>query len=229
MSREIYVGLSGASAAWSNFEVIANNVANASTTGFRGQKTFHEVVGPSTHALGTVYAMHRSGAFDGRDGATVSDSVPTHLALRGPGFFVVDDGGRPLLTRDGRFSVDDQGLLVDASGRQVQGDGGPIELPRGEVVRVEGDGTVFAGDQEVARLSLVDGPVELVGLNTYRATGPTTGASATVVQGALETSNVDPVSAMIELVQASRLFEAHQKSMQASDELDSRLNQLGGR
>lgn len=229
MSREIYVGLSGASAAWSNYELIANNVANASTTGFKASKAFHEVVGPSQHALGTVYAMNRGGGFDARDGATVADSVPTHLALRGPGWFVVDGGGETLLTRDGRFSVDDQGLLVDAGGRKVLGDGGPIEVPAGQPLRVGWDGTVFAGDQEVARLSIVDGAVEQVGLNTFRASGPTGPATATVVQGALEQSNVDPVVAMVELVQASRMFEAHQKAMQASDELDSRLNQFGGR
>jgi flagellar basal-body rod protein FlgF len=229
VSREIYVGLSGASAAWANYEIIANNVANASTTGFKATRSFHEVVGPSEHALGKVYAMNRGASFDPTDGSIVTDNVSTHLALRGSGFFVVDDGGSQLLTRDGRFSVNAQNLLVDAGGRPVQGDGGPIELPQGEVVRVGPDGTVFAGDQEVARLSVVDGAVEQVGLNGFRATGTLGSASAEVVQGALETSNVNAVAAMVELVQASRMFEAHQKAMQASDDLDARLNRFGGR
>jgi flagellar basal-body rod protein FlgF len=229
VSREIYVGLAGASSAWANYEIIANNVANASTTGFKATRTFQEVVGPSQHQLGEVYAMNRSGAFDARDGSIVSDGVPTHLALRGAGFFVVDDGGQQLLTRDGRFSVNQQNLLVDSAGRQVQGDGGAIELPQGETIRIGPDGTVFAGDQEVARLAVVDGNVEQLGLNGFRAVGPLGQGSGEVVQGALETSNVNPVAAMVELVQASRMFEAHQKAMQASDELDERLNQFGGR
>jgi flagellar basal body rod protein FlgG len=229
VSRELYVGLAGASSAWSSYEIIANNVANASTTGFKATRSFQEVVGPSKHQLGEVYAMNRSGAFDARDGNIVSDGVSTHLALRGSGFFVVEDGGQQVLTRDGRFAVNNQNLLVDSVGRPVQGDGGPIELPQGETVRVGPDGTVFAGDQEVARLSIVDGSVEQVGLNAFRATGALTQGSGEVVQGALETSNVNPVAAMVELVQASRMFEAHQKAMQASDELDERLNQFGGR
>jgi flagellar basal-body rod protein FlgF len=229
VSRELYVGLSGAAAAWNNYEIIANNVANASTTGFKATRAFQEVIGPSLHLLGQVYAMPRYGAFDNRDGTLVQDGVSTHLALRGSGFFVVEDGGTQVLTRDGRFSVNKDSLLVDSVGRPVQGIGGSIELPEGQDLRIANDGTVFAGEREIARLALVDGTVEQLGLNTFRAMGPLTDSAAEVVQGALEASNVNPVEAMVDLVQASRMFEAHQKAMQASDELDQRLNQFGGR
>ena len=207
----------------------ANNVANASTTGFKATRAFQEVIGPSLHLLGQVYATPRYGAFDNRDGTLIQDGVSTHLALRGPGFFVVEDGGTQVLTRDGRFATNKDGLLVDSVGRPVQGIGGSIEIPDGLPLRVAADGAVFAGEREIARLSLVDGTVEQLGLNTFRATGLLTLSAAEVVQGALEASNVNPVEAMVDLVQASRMFEAHQKAMQASDELDQRLNQFGGR
>ncbi|MEZ4239356.1 MAG: flagellar hook-basal body protein [Myxococcota bacterium] len=232
MSRDLYPALSGAVGAWNSLEQIANNLANVSTTGYRAQRSAFSVTGPDGHPLGQAYAKTRPAAVDERDGAVVRDDVSTHLALQGPGYFLVgSDGDAPTVTRDGRFTLDAARRLVDAQGLPVQGDGGAIEIPEGETFTVAPDGAVTASESGLVgqlRIVLPDG-LRALGGNKLEAVGGLRQGTAQVVQGALEASNVDPMSAMVDLVQASRIFDAFQKAMQASDELDGRLNQMGGR
>jgi flagellar basal-body rod protein FlgF len=231
VSRDLYPALSGALGAWRSLEQVANNLANASTTGFKAQRSTFSLTGPPRHPLGQAYAEIRPAAVDERDGAVVPDGVPTHLALQGPGYFLVGGGEGAVVTRDGRFTLDGARQLVDPSGLAVQGQAGPIVVPEGETFAVDADGTVTgssSGELDRLRIVLPDG-LRAVGGNRFVAEGALRPGAAQVVQGALEGSNVDAVSAMVELVQASRYFEAFQKAMQASDELDARLNQSGGR
>lgn len=218
MSVDLYAAYTGARAAWRNLEVVSGNVANAATPGFREQRVRFE------DTLGAVQAS--AGGWTKTDGALVQDGVDTHLALRGEGYFALGDG---TYTRDGAFSVDVEGRLVTASGTPVLGEGGPIALEPGERMTVAADGTVMgSASGELGKLRLVrlqDGTP--VGGNRWTATA-TTPATATVVQGAREGSNVDPMRSMVELVEASRAFEAQQKVMQSSDEAWSRLNQMRG-
>lgn len=229
MSTDLYASLSGASAAWTNLEIISNNLANASTTGFKAARIAFASTGPSSDEFAEAYAKTTGETPDLRDGAVMQDGVATHLALQGTGYFVVQDGDRQLLTRDGRFRLDAAQTLVDAAGRPVLGESGPIEIPEGETVRIDEEGAVFGSlSGEIGRLRVGDAPVQALGANLFSATGPIVAGDARVFQGGLETSNVDPMSAMVDLIQASRYFEAFQKAMQASDELDARLNQGGG-
>lgn len=230
MSRDLYASLSGAIGAWQSLEMVANNLANVDTTGFKAARLAFDLQGPNPHPLGQVYAAARTPERDDRDGAMVPDGVSTHLALRGRGYFVVEDGGQTVLTRDGRFGVSTDNELIDANGGKVLGEGGPITIPEGETIRVTEEGAIIGSKSgEIDRLQVLAGPVEAIGANRFRATGELGPGDASVVQGALEASNVDALGAMVELVQASRYFEVYQKAMQASDELDARLNQIGGR
>ncbi|MEQ1567717.1 MAG: flagellar hook-basal body complex protein [Myxococcota bacterium] len=230
MSRDLYSSLSGAVGAWKSIELVANNLANVNTTGFKASRVPFELDGPDPHPLGQVYAKAREPSRDARDGAPIADGVPTHFALQGPGYFVVRSGAETVLTRDGRFGVSPDRQLIDATGGVVQGQGGPIEIPEGETITVQSDGKVIGSvSGELDQLSIVDAEVTALGSNRFRATGPVAQVAASVIQGALEGSNVDPLGAMVELVQASRYFEMFQKAMTASDELDARLNQIGGR
>lgn len=218
MSADLYAAYTGARAAWRNLEVISGNVANAGTAGFREQRVRFE------DTLGAVQAS--AGGWTKTDGNLIQDGVDTHLALRGDGFFALGDG---TYTRDGAFSIDIEGRLVTVSGTPVLGEGGPLTLEPGERMTVAADGTVTgSASGEVGKLNIVrlqDGTP--VGGNRWTATA-TTPAAVTVVQGAREGSNVDPMRSMVELVEASRAFEAQQKMMQSSDEAWARLNQLKG-
>jgi flagellar basal-body rod protein FlgF len=230
VSREIYTGLSGASAIERQLEVLSNNIANSTTSGYRESRVAFRVDGEvetasgKTHAaLGEVYASQQQGG-------AVEDGDPNHLMLEGDGWFVVQVGDEELLTRDGRFQRDTEGQLQTLDGYPVLGEGGPISI---EEARFSvGDQGLVHGDEsgEIDTIKRVSAElVEPVGGNLYRARSETTASTAIVKQGFLESSNVNPMRAMSELILAGRRFEAVQKAMQASDELDQRANRSGGR
>lgn len=232
MSRDLYTSVSGASAAWRHLDTISNNLANVSTTGFKGQRVAFELDGTAKHTLGRSQVRTRDGMSNMTDGAVKQTDRDLDLALSGPGFFSVQLDGQTLLTRDGHFMLDREGQLRTADGGLVLGGGGPIQIPDGERVTFTADGKVIGSvSGELDQLQIVTAPsATQVGGNYWQAKGGfAVTEDATVTQGALEGSNVDPLRTMAELVEASRYFEIYQKAMSASDEMDQRLNQFGGK
>lgn len=230
MSRDLYSSLSGAASAWSQIELIAHNIANVDTTGFKASRITFSLGGIDSHPLGQAYAESQGESIDPSDGVVVPDGIQSHLALQGDGYFVVQQAGQQLFTRDGRFSVGTDGRLVDSSGRELLGENGPITLEPGESFQVEPDGRLIgerSGEIDRIRIETAE-RVRPIGGNDLVPEGLRWRGSASVVQGGLERSNVDPMRAMVDLVAASRAFEAYQQAMRASDELDARLNQIGG-
>lgn len=218
MSRDIYAAYAGAKAAWRQLEVVSANVANANTQGYREQRVNFESEQNVVRAA--------SGRYNTRDGALVQDGVSTHLALRGDAMFALADGTN---TRDGGFRLDTAGRLVTSGGTPVLTDRGPVTLEPGERLIVDVDGTVSGSvSGELGRLRLVrlDGGAALGGNRWSGAPTVVTDTDVSVVQGARETSNVDPMRCMVELIEASRAFEAQQKVMQTSDEARARLNRM---
>ena len=229
MSGDIYSSLSGARAAQYQMDIIAQNVANVSTVGYREQRVDFQLVGNGEGPLGQTQVDAQAVKPNHSDGAIKVDNVETHLALQGEGFFVIDVGGEELLTRVGEFALTPEGVLATEEGHPVMGQGGEIEIPEGESFRVTADGIIHASESgEVGKLDFVTAD-ELVPLGggLWRPVGELREAEPNVVQGALEGSNVDPMRAMVELIEASRYFEAYQKAMQTSDELNNKLNQMG--
>jgi len=225
MSRDLYSALSGAFGAWRQLEVVANNIANADTTGFKGERVTFEGRGPDG-----AYARIADGVMDPRDGAPEATGLPTDIALQGEGWLLVQaPGGAPMLTRDGHLHVDAfDGTLQTADGLPVLAEDGPVIVPPDRSVRISDDGTVLLDDgTELTTLRMVTAPAEPAGGNLWRASGPIQDIAPRFVAGALESSNVDAVRAMVELVEAGRSFEQFQKVLQTSDELDARLNEYG--
>lgn len=210
--------------------MLAHNIANVDTTGFKASRLTFSLSGPGGHPLGQAYAEEEGESTDPSDGAVVVDGVQSHLALQGMGSFVLEDREEVLLTRDGRFSISTDGFLVDASGMRVLGESGPIELVEGESFTVDTDGLVVgskSGEIDMLRVETAESMTP-IGSNHFVPEGTLARGSARVIQGGLERSNVDAMRAMVDLVAASRMFEAYQKAMAASDELDARLNRIGG-
>jgi flagellar basal body rod protein FlgG len=217
--RDVYTSFTGASAAWHQLEMIANNIANANTQGYREQRQHFELVGEtSVKTAGTV--------FNRQDGDLIGDDIPSHLALRGDGFFALGDG---TATRDGGFRMDGEGQLVTADGTTVLTDAGPVQLDPRERFTVAADGLVTGETSgEVGRLKIVQltNGVPMGGGRWSGTQTPIEGFS--IVQGAREGSNVDAMRAMVELIEASRYFDAQEKVMKTSDDMQGRLNQIKG-
>jgi len=192
-------------------DVIAQNLANASTTGYRERvwtaATFGDRLGSAVTEQPRQGALRRTG-------------VATDLALVGEGYFAVaaPDGVR--YTRDGRISIGSDGCLCDANGNRLLGALGPALYPRG--AHVEPDGRIMADGRVVDRLRVVNfSPANLTSQGSYLEALPgavPTRASATVHSGYLEDSTVDPIAEMTSLVAAERAYEANQKTAQRADE-----------
>jgi flagellar basal-body rod protein FlgF len=224
--KELYIAASGSVAAFRQLELVSNNLANAGTHGYREARVGFTVEGPS--GLGKVYATPGQVSFDRTDGELEMDGVATHLAIRGDAFFALDDGS---FTRNGAFRVDEGGQLVTEDGTPVAGEGGAISLDPRESIAIGAVGTVTGSKSgEVGRLSLVRlGAASPLGGTRWSGTGkPIEPGEATVVQGALEGSNVDAMRAMVEMIEASRFFDAQQKVVQSADAAHQRLNRIGG-
>ncbi len=225
MSREQYAAVSGASAAWRRMDTVAQNLANSSTVGFRGQRVAFELTDPAAGLVDVSATVA-----DRRSGAIHSTGNATDVALRSPGWFAVEGASGAMLTRAGDFQVRADGRLVTAGGASVLGQSGPIDLPIGESFAIEADGRIVAERSgEIDRIRVVDATAEPAGGNLWRPTGPLTEVTPDLVQGALEGSNVDPLAMMVELVEAGRAFEIFQQAIRGSDELDGRLHEFGGR
>jgi flagellar basal-body rod protein FlgF len=158
-----------------------------------------------------------------------SDGTPTHLALAGPGFFTVElPDGKSAYTRNGAFHLNSQGELVTTDGWKLVSDGGPITLPKptfpisineaGEVIQ-EGKNL---GKLQIANFSNPSKDLKFSGGGFFEPKDNSIqpeqiSGETRVLQGFLESSNVNVVSEMVSMIQASRLYEANQKILQAQD------------
>lgn len=248
MSRELYSAVSGAAAAWSQMDVVSHNLANVGTSGYKARKlTFQLAEGANNDGvLGQAYVEPGASPLDLSTGVIEQTNNPMNLAIQGKGFFAIESAdGKELLTRSGQFQLDTQGFVTTQGGDKLLSSAGPVQLLPGERLVVRDNGALAAvGPDGVASdrgfLRVLDGEVRPLGATTYEATGPTTDVvqagltlepgqapPVQIRQNHLEKSNVDPLGSMVELIEASRYFEAYQKMMKASDEADSRLISTG--
>jgi len=241
MGREIYPALSGGLRSMRSMDVLANNLANARTTGFKADRVQFELVTTESDAdtkLGASFVAPMGEVTDYRQGPIEDTGRSTDLALRGEGFFVLaaQDGEEgPSLTRDGSFAVDRDGYLVSAHGRRVLGEGGEgLKVGTAGPFEVSETGEVTAQGRKVGSLSIVDvaarQELAKVGGNRWEAGDlELLPVDAQVRQGALEGSNVEPVQALTELIAVTRYFEAFQKNLDVSSKLDEQLSSSVGR
>ena len=202
-------------------EILANNLANVSTTGFRQDRIgFERLLASATPSLGRQIALD-PGALDTTGGVL-------DLALVGPGFFTVQTPDGLAYTRDGSLSLDAEGQLVHRSGNPIVGEGGPIQLPPGATFEVAADGTVRVNGAAEGRLQIVTftDPSTLRhagrGLLTSETPGETL-ETARVAQGSIEASNVDPVGTMVEMMTLLRSFEANHSALMTQDQTLAQL------
>ncbi len=228
MSSGIYVATAGAIAQSTALDVTANNIANASTAGFHGDRvTFREALSAARSA---DVAMVGNGAtrVDGQAGALIQTENPLDLALEGDGYFAVQTATGPRYTRAGNFQLDAERRLVTADGLPVLGtQGAPIVVPPGaSALGVSADGQVLADGTEIGRIGLARfAPAQLMreGGSLFSATGqPSGGEPPKVRAGMLEASNVNIVRGVVDLVKVSRTYESLMRVIQTYHDVEAR-------
>jgi len=238
MSGSQYIALSGLRARADELDRIATDIANIGTAGYKGERESRAVAerpqfeAALQTAIDTTFGGRR---MDAADGAITSTGRALDVAVDGKGFFVVNTAAGDRYTRNGHFTLDASRRLVTEGGDLVQGKGGPITLGPGEV-RVDSDGTVWAGETRAGQLALVDfadtGSMTRDHGTLLAADGQTpTDVDAVIVHGgALEQSNVSVADRLAELTTVSRGFEALQKAISLTmNDVDSKAIDVLGR
>jgi flagellar basal-body rod protein FlgF len=238
MNSGMYAALSGNLSAMRRLEVISNNLANASTPGFKGDQIQFESVlasvkNPSQASQAPVFSNEQFSTDFSPGTLQKSDNV-LDLALEGDGFFVVNTPQGPAYTRQGNFHRGAGGRLVNADGYEVQGKNGAISVAGGRV-EIGAGGAVTVDGAAAGTLAQVDFPkpylLTKVGGGLFVPTDPqaaTNPASAEVKQGYLESSNVKVIVEMARMIEASRYFESCAKAVRSYDDMTSKAaNDLG--
>jgi flagellar basal-body rod protein FlgF len=245
MDRMIYIAGAGAKQALDQQASVANNMANVSTPGFRAQlNNFRAVPVVGAEMPTRAFVVASTPGADMRGGAIMETGRALDVAIRGDGWLTVQTpDGNEAYTRAGNLQVGADGQVLTMGNLPVMGDAGPLVVPPGASVAIAKDGLVSvqgAGDPAVGRATV--GRLKLVnpeptdierggdGLFRLRAGAdePQADQNVTLVTGALEGSNVNPIEAMVNMIANARRYEMHMKAVQTADTDEQQANRLLG-
>ncbi len=244
MIKGLYTAATGMNVQSKKMDVISNDLANVNTTGYKKDTTvitsFQETLmkrindmqhnQPNNGRIGSmslgakvaeVYTQFTQGSV--RNTGEITD-----LAIQGDGFFVVNTPNGEAYTRDGNFSINQNGDLVTSEGYSVMGQAGAISfgedfLSQGGNVVIKENGEVYLDSEYIDTLDLANfadtRALTKMNDNLYSSTAPRTEFTGSLIQGFLETSNVNSVTAMVDMITVSRTYEANQKVLQTHDTL----------
>ena len=258
MMRSLNTSATGMVAQQLNLDVIANNLANVNTTAFKHQRAeFQDLMYQTVQAAGSfagadqktpqalqigLGTRNSATSADFKQGAAMQTGQPTDLAIQGEGFFRVRlPNGSIGYTRDGSFTRNAEGALVNSSGNVLEPS---FSIPPEAVVSISEDGTVQATvpgqePQDLAKITLTTFPnaagLTRLGGNLYQASAasgegtdrePGVDGAGSILPGHLEGSNVQIVEEMVRMIQAQRAYEINSKAIQTSDEMLNTMNGL---
>jgi flagellar basal-body rod protein FlgF len=265
MNNGLYSAFLGMRARQRTLDMIANNIANASTSGFKAERAIYRSIeateAEASRALSKAglieqatlqpatatptqtdpnielandrrraFGVVTSTATDFSTGVIKPTNRPLDIAISGDGFLAVQTPRGERYTRAGSLSLDANGQLITAQGDLVVGEGGPITLLPGEV-SIGDDGTISVEGETIGRLKIVQFANPAASLTkegnalfvASQGSNPVEATDVTVVQGALETSNVNPVLEMSTMMQNSREFDSLQRSITLMREIGRRV------
>jgi len=242
MDRLIYTAMTGAKHILAQQATTSHNLANATTTGFRSQIDQFRAVPVQGAILPTrAFVVDSTTGSDFRSGVIQQTGRDLDVAVQGEGWLAVRAAdGSEAYTRNGSLKLDENGVLRTSTGLAVIGDGGDLAIPPGRNLAVARDGTISlvpdgsdaTGLTEVGRLKLVNPPeTDLVrgddGLFRQKNGQPaTTNPDVTVTSGALESSNVNVVDEMVNMISLARQFDMQMKLLQHAESNDGKAAQL---
>ncbi len=228
MHSGLYTAYSGLKAQMDALDMLANNLANVNTTGFKEQRTFNTALNlamdssadPQLDSAINTHAVLAQGALDLRNGSLLETGRDLDVAIVGNGLLTVETPRGLRYTRDGNLTIDAKSVLCTSDGFPVLGENGRIVLGPGKV-SINQDGEVALDGVRVDRLKLAvfDSPASLtlegssLIVPSKDGPAPKPAQDVTVRQGFQEQSNVNPMTATVRMVELMRNFEAIQKSV----------------
>lgn len=230
MDQAALAAASGLHSRMRALDMLANNLANSSTSGYKLDREFYSVYSSedSGDAEGpSQLPFVNSSWTDFSQGTLTPTGNPLDLALTGQGFFTVAGPNGPLYTRNGGFQLSASGTLVTSDGYPVQGAAGPIQTRSRETIHIAPDGSVNQDGQKIGQLQIVDfknrQALKKVGSTNFTNTKPSDqpiASTATVSQGQLEGSNVMAAESAVRLVSVMRQAEMLQKAIMQSTDMN---------
>ncbi len=236
MDNALLVGLSRQMSLRRELDVIANNIANLNTTGFKGESVmFEQFLDPTArheyfpgNDRRIAFVLDRATLQDFSQGPLQRTEAPLDVAIDGPGFFAIQTPNGERYTRAGNFHLNPQGQLVTNNGHPVLGQGGPIVFePNDANIAIAADGTVSTptGDRGKLRLVTFANPTQLTQQGDGLWSAPASQApqvaqlTTRAVQGSLEKSNVHAVKEMNRMLEVTRSYTSISNMQQRTDEL----------
>ncbi|MFA3783865.1 flagellar hook-basal body protein [Melioribacteraceae bacterium 4301-Me] len=214
--------------------IIANNLANMNSIGFKKDSTF-------SHIIDSYNIPQLSEYTDYTQGELEQTSNPLDLALKGKVFFALqDDNGEIYFTRNGKFTISENGYIVNGDGLKLLGKNGPINtndnfFNNNEKIQINKNGNIKIGDIDVDSLLVVkfenDDQLTKVGADNYKITYGSyliaEDSDFEVQQGYLENSNVNAIEEMENMIKVSKDFESAQKVMNYIDNIMEKATEIG--
>ena len=231
MNRGIYTAAKGMATTAQWMDVISNNLANTATTGYKADTlAFADVMSKNLYADGGKGAYLGSmgegpeavkNAIDRSVGTIRTTGNALNVAIRTPqGMFAVKQDDKTFYTRNGSFDLDASQTLVTDQGL-------PVLDTKGGQIKVTGSGFVHQGKNTIAQIGLYESDFAKVGGNLWSASNtPVPVASPQLAVESLESSNIEPVQAMIDLIKVQRSFELSQKAIQTQDDMTGKLTDV---
>jgi len=242
MDRMIYTAMTGAKHILDQQATTAHNLANATSTGFKAQVDSFRAVPVLGQGLPTrAFVVDATVGADFNPGAIQHTGRDLDVAVQGQGWLTVQrPDGSEGYTRNGSLKVSENGLLQTANGLSVMGDGGPISIPPDVAITIAKDGTISSvSNNTLPGPATVIGRLKLVNPSEANLTRSTEGlfvtkngqpaevdANVNVVGGALESSNVNVVDAMVNMISLARQFEMQMKLVQSAENNANKAGQL---
>lgn len=245
MEPILYNSISGGRSDFKRQEIIANNLANINTPGFKAdlyqaQTMYMNNANGNNQFSAHSFITQNANGIDTSPGEIITTGRDLDVAIDGDGWIAVQDSqGREAYTRGGSLRLNPNGQLITASGKVVLGDGGPISIPPAQSIEIGSDGTIsivpLEGD--VKSLAILD-RIKLVtldrnniykndeGLIQLKSGAATANSNIKLQSGALEGSNVNAIDQMVAMISAGREFDAQMKLLSTVDDNGQKLAQL---
>lgn len=230
--QPLYVMASAGERAIEQLDKTTNNISNANTAGFKKviiremSQKIPENFPPSDNLF--VFPRFLDSSTLNTPGSIIKTDNPLDVAIEGEGFFTVDTGVGRLYTRNGHFSISSDGFLVTSSGGYLVDENGQrIRLNQNGIIDITKDGTIYQDNQLVGKLRIVNLQNIVHFGDSYYNGQETLISNYSVNQGYLESSNVEIVKEMVEMINSHRRFDIYMNVLKSLDTLEGKVNELG--